>query len=475
MSTFGGLSAAYTGLTAARAGIDTIGQNIANVNTEGYTRQRVGQSANGSLAGIGPLDTLFRGGTGVTVDMIQRLGNALLESRVRTSASSDGYAGMTASVQGAIETSLNEPGDNGLAAKLHDMWAAWGNVSNHAGEPAAAGVLLEAANAVAGALAQGYRDASDTFDTTRSQAQGMVTQVNAIATQVAALNDQIRQATAAGQSPNEMLDKRAQLTTTLANLTGATVVDRADGSADVLVGGNPLVTGSKTHTLVLTGAARLSDANTSGNAVQLEWANRPGSSAELSGGALAAAVAALAPGSATGGGSIVSAAETYNALATQLATQVNALHSTGSTTTGTTNLDFFRFTSGQPAALGLTVIPTDASGIATGTPGGGALNGSLADKISALGSTATGPDAAWSSFVVRVGIDTRKANDQSATATQAAASASAKLLSETSVDMDEETTQLITYQHAYQGAARVMTAIDEMLDTLINRTGLVGR
>ena len=41
--------------------------------------------------------------------------------------------------------------------------------------------------------------------------------------------------------------------------------------------------------------------------------------------------------------------------------------------------------------------------------------------------------------------------------------------------MDEETTQLITYQHAYQGAARVMTAIDEMLDTLINRTGLVGR
>ena len=473
MSTFGGLSTAYTGLTAARAGIDTVGQNIANVNTEGYTRQRVGQSSNGSLAGIGPLDTLFRGGTGVTVDTIQRLGSALLESRVRSSASSSGYAEMTATVMGSLEEALHEPGKNGLAATLSTFWASWQNVANHAGEPAAAGVLLEAARAVSAQLAQGYTDAVSTFDTTRSQAQGMVVQVNAIASQVAALNDQIRQATAAGQSPNEMLDKRAQLTTTLANLAGATVIDRPDGSADVSVAGNPLVTGASTHTLVLTGAARLSDANTS--PVRIEWANRPGESAELSGGALAAAVGALAPGTATSGGSIVSAAETYNALATQLASQVNAIHSAAATSTGTTGLDFFSFAAGKPAALGLTVVPTDASGVAAGTPGHGGFDGSMADRIAALGTSATGPDASWSSFVVHIGIDSRRAADQAATATRAAASATSKLMSETGVDMDEETTQLITYQHAYQGAARVMTAIDEMLDTLINRTGLVGR
>ncbi|MBX3099310.1 MAG: flagellar hook-associated protein FlgK [Salinibacterium sp.] len=473
MSTFGGLSAAYTGLAAARAGIDAVGQNIANVNTEGYTRQRVSQSANGSLAGIGPLDTLFRGGTGVTVDMIQRLGNALLESRVRTASASSGYAEMNSTVMNSLESSLHEPSDVGLAATLHDFWASWQDLANHAGESSSAGVLIEAGRKLAGAVAQGYADAADTFDTTRSQAQGMVTQVNAMATQVAALNDQIRQATAAGQSPNEMLDQRARLTTSLANLTGATVVDRADGSADVLVGGNPLVTGSKTHTLVLTGAMRLEDANSS--TVQLEWANRPGDSAALSGGALAAAVAAMGPGTAGSGGSIVSAAESYNALATQIATQVNAIHSTGVTTTGTTNLNFFSFAAGKPAALGLTIVPTDASGIATGAVGAGPLDGSLADKIAGLGTSTTGPDSAWSAFVVRVGIETGKASDQASTASQASASATSKLLSETSVDMDEETTQLITYQHAYQGAARVMTAIDEMLDTLINRTGLVGR
>ncbi len=473
MSTFGGLSTAYTGLAAARAGIDTIGQNMANVNTEGYTRQRVSQSSNGSLAGIGPLDTLFRGGTGVTVDMIQRLGDALLESRVRGASASSGYASMTSTVQNALETALNEPGDNGIAASLASFWSSWQNMSRHPGDPSAAGVVIEAASSLSARIAQGYQDAVDTYSATRSQAEGMVVQVNAIATQVAALNDQIRQATAAGQSPNEMLDKRAQLTTTLANLTGATVVDRADGAADVLVGGNPLVTGAKTHTLVLTGAANLKDANTV--PVQLEWSNHPGTSAALSGGALAAAVGALAPGTANSGGSIVSAAENYSALATQLATQVNAIHSTGATTAGTTGLNFFSFAAGKPAALGLTIIPTDASGIAAGTPGKGGLDGSMADAIAALGTSSTGPDVTWSNFVVRVGIATAKATDQASTASKAADSASAKLLSETSVDMDEETTNLITYQHAYQGAARVMTAIDEMLDTLINRTGLVGR
>jgi len=473
MSTFGGLSAAYTGLTAARAGIDTVGQNLANVNTEGYTRQRVSQSANGSLAGIGPLDTLFRGGTGVTVDQIQRLGNALLESRVRTASASSGYAGTTSKVMDSLEASMGEPGETGLAKTLNTFWSSWQNLSNHAGEASASGVLLSAATVLAGRIAQGYSDAVDTFDATRSQAQGMVTQINGIATQVAALNDQIRQAAAAGQSPNEMLDQRAKLTTTLGNLAGATVIDRADGSADVLVGGNPLVSGSKTHTLVLAGATTLADANTS--TVQIEWAHRPGQSAALSGGALAASVAALAPGTATSGGSIVSAAENYNALATQLATQVNAIHSTGATTAGVTGLDFFSLAAGRPAALGLTVIPTDASGIAAGIPSAGGLSGGMADKIAAIGKSATGPDAAWSDFVVRVGIDTKRATDQAATATRASASATSSLLSETSVDMDEETTQLITYQHAYQGAARVMTAIDEMLDTLINRTGLVGR
>lgn len=473
MSTFGGLSTAYSGLTAARAGIEVIGQNIANQNTEGYTRQRVSTTANASLVGIGPFDTAFRSGTGVSVEAIQRLGNALLDNRVRTTAADAGYANVKNAVIGEIETSMNEPGDTGLAATLHDFWASWQNVANRVGDPSATGVMLEAANTLSSRIAQGYNASADQFSAVRSQAEGMVTQINALAAQVAGLNDQIRQVTASGASPNELIDQRSLLTTKLASLAGATTVDHSDGSTDVLIGGNPIVAGSTARSLVLAGATRLADANSS--TVTVEWSHRPGESAEVSGGQLGAAVSVLAPGTATSGGSIVSAAEAYNALATQVATAVNAIHSTGATQNGTTNLDFFSLAAGVPAALGLTVIPTSAAQVAAGTPGGGALNGGIADQIASLGASTTGPDITWSNFVVRVGIESRSAADRSTVADSAAASALSRQLSETSVDLDEETTQLLTYQHAYQGAARVMTAIDEMLDVLINRTGLVGR
>jgi flagellar hook-associated protein 1 FlgK len=473
MSTFGGLSTAWTGLTAARAGIDVVGQNIANVNTEGYTRQRVLTSANPALAGIGPLDTIIRGGQGVSVDAIMRLGNALLDTRVRASSAASGYADTRSAALGAIEASLAEPGKNGLSATLQDFWASWQNMANHAGDPSAAGVLIEAATTLSGRIAQGYTEMTSTWSAVRSQAQSVVIEVNALAGQVAALNEQVRQVTASGGSANELVDQRNLLTTRLAGLAGATVVQRNDGTADVLVGGNHLVSGTESRSLVITGATKLADANSS--PLTVEWSHRPGESAQLTSGSLAAAVSVLGPGTAGSGGSIVSAAENYNALATQLATMVNAVHATGATPSGTTNLAFFSLDAARPAALGLGVIPTGAGGIAAGIPGAGGASGGIADAIAAIGLSDTGPDAAWSDFVVRVGIDTRRAGDDATAATRAAASARSMLLSETSVDLDEETTQLLTYQHAYQGAARVMTAIDEMLDTLINRTGIVGR
>ncbi len=473
MSTFGGLSTAYSGLSAARAGIDTVGQNIANVNTEGYTRQRVSTSSNASLVGIGPLDTRIRGGQGVNVDGIARLGNALIDSRVRMTAAANGYAAVSSSTMDGIEAATQEPGESGLAATLHTFWASWQSVANNPGQSATTGVLLEAAGSLSTKIAQGYSAAVEQWSMVRTQAEGIVTQVNSLATRVANLNDQIRQVTAGAGSPNELIDQRSILTAQLANLVGATTVDHPDGSTDVLVGGNPLVFGSKSRSLVVTGAERLADANS--DPVTIEWSHRPGESAAVSGGQLAAAVAGLGPASTVPGGNISSAAEAYNALAAQLANTVNAVHATGATPNGTTGLAFFAIDGSKPAALGLSVVPTDASGVAAGTPGDGGGSGGIADAISALGSSDSGPDAAWSDFVVSVGIHTRRATDQASMAAQAASSATLSQLSESGVDLDQESTDLLTYQHAFQGAARVMTAIDEMLDVLINRTGLVGR
>ena len=117
---------------------------------------------------------------------------------------------------------------------------------------------------------------------------------------------------------------------------------------------------------------------------------------------------------------------------------------------------------------------TDPALVAVAAPGGGALDGSIGAKLADLANATTGPNAQWSKAVVEIGSRTASAASRAAVAESSRATAEAGQLSQASVDTDEETVSMLAYQRAYEGAARVLTAIDEMLDTLINRAGRVG-
>jgi flagellar hook-associated protein 1 len=475
MSTFGGLNTAYSGLTAARRGMEVVGQNITNATTAGYTRQRVETSAVGAPGMASMFRVGVEPGAGVSVDAIQRLSNELLNGRVRTAAAESGYWGVRASVLDRLETSLREPSDEGLSASLEDFWAGWQDVSNRPGDPAAAGVLLERSSVLASHIARGYAAAAGEWAGIRTQTTAIASDVNSLAAEVAGLNGQIRQAVAAGIAPNELLDQRDERATELAALTGAQVRDRADGTIDIVLGGDSLVAGDRSRQVTISGPLRMEDA-TAADSVHLEWADRPGAAIAVDGGELLGALSVLAPADPSGkGGAIAEAAVAYNRLATELRAQVNALHTTGVTASGAVGGDFFGATAGVPAALGLTIVPADATQIAAGGQLAGDGKGTIADKISQLSTLDTGPGAVWSSYVVRVGVESGATGQQLDLADRATGAATSEQLSQSSVDLDEETTLLLTYQHAYQGAARVMTAIDEMLDVLINRTGVVGR
>ncbi len=466
MSTFSGLDTAYTGLSAARRGLDVVGQNVANANVAGYTRQRLNTSSVPSLAPTGRFAAGTGVGQGVAVDSIARLGSLQLDARVRSTAAVAGYSAVRANALMELEDGFNEPGKNGLAAALQDLSAAWQGVANKPGDNASAAVLLNSANSVAGRLAAGYTAVRDQWDTTRSSLDAMVTEVNAGAVQLANLNNQIRSTLASGASANELMDQRNTVATTLAALTGATVRESSDGMVDVLIDGNALVSGTHARALQVTGGSSMGDAAEPA----VGWADRPGS-AGISKGEIAGAVSLLA--SAGNGGVLAKAAASYNQVATALATTVNELHRQGATADGTTGHDFF--TAGTPAATTLKALPTDAAGIAAGYPGSGAKDGSLADRISQLGTQAGSADQVWSTFVTTTGALSRAELQQATLADVASSAAQDLQLSNASVDLDEENVNLLMYQHAYQGAARVMSAIDEMLDTLINRTGIVGR
>ncbi len=472
MSTFSGLNTALSGLNAARTGLNTTGQNLTNVNTPGYTRQRAELSAFGTPARGALNDLGGKVGQGVGVTGISRLGDAFLDARVRTSFSAAGYTGVRAEALTGIEETLNEPGPNGISSQLQGFWTSWQGVANTPGDAAASAVLLEKSATLIQGIAAGYTALDSQWSQTRGNASTVVQDINGTASAIAALNKQIRTATAAGTPSNELIDQRNTLTAKIAQLTGGTTRELPDGTNEILLGGNVLLSGSTSNAVTLSGATKMAQ----GGAVQLEWAHRPGAAVDLDGGKLAGLLSILQPAAVDGsGGMIAQTAASYNAMAQKLAATVNPVHQGGVAADGTTGRDFFEFKAGVPAALGLVVVPKDAGSIAAGAPNAGGKDGSIAEAISQLGTGADSPDTLWSNTVVRLGVEIQTGLQQAVLADVSLSNAVAGQLSNASVDIDEENVNLLTYQHAYQAAARVMTAVDEALDVLINQTGRVGR
>ncbi len=473
MSSFGTLNTAYTGLVAARRGLDVVGQNIANANTDGYTRQRVTTSASVTAPSSLQMKATFTVGQGVSVDGVARLGSTLLDARARSATGTSGYWDVRSTAMSSLEGTLQEPGPNGLSATLQKFWSAWQDLGNNAAVPATGAALLAQTSGLVSQIAGGYKQVDEQWSTLRTDLDTKVAQLNDAGSRVASLNTQIRTTLAAGGSANELIDQRNTLQTTISKLAGGTVRERPDGTTEILIGGNPLVSGTTFNAVALKGTYHMDAAST--DPVQLEWANRPGSAVALDGGEIGGSVSMLAAANGSGtGGPIAEAAASYNAFATELAKQVNGVYSTGANAAGTTGVNFFSFNAALPAALGLTVIPTSSTDLATATVGAGAYNGDVAGAISQLGASKTSPDSVWASIVAGIGTTSQTAKQQSSLADLSTNAAVNNQLSNAGVDLDEENVNMLSFQRAYQGAARVMTAVDQMLDTLINHTGTVG-
>lgn len=462
MSTFSGLNTAMTGLNAARVGLETTGNNIINVNTPGYTRQRAELSAAGALASTGLIASRPGLGQGVSVAGIARLADAHLDARLNSTSGAVGQADTRAAALMDIEATLREPGENGLSALLGKFWNAWEGVANQPGEAAPATVLISSANDVAGRLELMHGELSDQWSAQRTALDTMVSELNSTAARVAELNGSIKSTIAAGGNANEMLDQRAMLVNRLAELSGATSGENA-GTFEVKIGEKVLVSGTSSTPLTVAGGDSLGSAD-----------GGPTVDFDVQGGRIAGALSLLGPSNGTGtGGAIAEMAASLDSVAKNLVETVNAAHRQGVTADDTVGGDFFD--PDKTTAADLSVVVGSAAELATRGEDGGKLDGSNASLIAGLATSKDGPDKQWSTVVVSAGLAAQAEAQQSVTAALAHNAAAAQQQSATGVSLDEENVALLAYQHAYQGAARVMTAVDEMLDTLINRTGIVGR
>jgi flagellar hook-associated protein 1 FlgK len=458
-SSFGSINTALTSLYAQRRGLDVTGQNIANANTEGYTRQRVEmQSQVGALkpAMYAKTDGL---GTGVAVSDVQRLRDEYLEGRGRTEHGKSAYLTAQSAAYSSIEDVFAEPGDTALAAQMRDMWGGWNDVANNPQLAATRSTLIQQSATVADGLNSAHAALGDQWGQNRTQLSAYADEVNVTAESIAQLNDSIVKAKASGLTVNELEDRRDLQVMRLAELAGASASKRENGAMDVFVGNSTLVSEFTTRKLEVSGAARLADQGV--DPMTLRWADTK--TAVQAGGTMGAMADTMTT-------IIPAITEALDEVARNLADTVNTLHRNGHSADGSTGLDFFTGTT----AGTIKVAITDPNQVAVSSAAG-TLDNSVADALADVGDSLSGPDRQYQGMIGQLGVaaqaSTRRADIQANVTEQVDLSREA----ESGVNLDEEMTNLLTYQRGYEAASRVLTTIDSMLDQLINRTGLVGR
>lgn len=454
MSTFSGLNTALSALIAQRRGLDVAGQNIANANTDGYSRQRADlRAASGSE--VPAMYSTWPGtGSGVVVGDVARIRDAFLDSRNRTERSQAASLTNDQQVYGKVERLVTEPSDTGLQSQLADVWASWHDVSNNPGDLAARNQLLQQSTTVATTLNQSHQALAELWSSTREQADALIDDVNNTAGSVADLNQAIVRATAAGLPASELRDRRDGLTEHLADLTGAAVQQQGDGSVRVMLAGQSLVSGPVARNLTVTGASQLD--LQAGNPVAVRWADS-GTSATVPSGQLSSVLTTLTSTVPTYAGQL-------DTVAANLAGVVNAQHAAGYDLAGAPGGTFF---TGNTAAS-ITVAITDPALVAASATPGGNLDGGNADAMAALATAPTGPDVGYRQLVADLATVTHSVNQRASIQSALTDEAGAAVSAYSGVSLDEEMTNMLSYQRAYQAAARVMSTIDSTMDTLIN-------
>ena len=445
ISTFFGLETTMRGLLAQQGALDVTSHNIANANTIGYSRQEAVFSASDPLQVVdgAKLSTLASLGTGVDIQSYQRIRNQFLDLQYRAQNMVLGQQTATSGALSQVETGLQEPGDNGLSKQFQQFWSAWSDLSNNPNSSGARQALYQQAGTVAQtlhSLDSQLTDAANQASAEYTSITGAGGDVSQIATQIASLNSAIKKSVAAGDHPNDLMDKRDQLLDQLSGFAQVSVNDLGNGSIQVSFGdaANPLVD--------------------DGTVNWPQTLNNAGPPPTSSGGKLQALNDIFKTG-----GMVDSQRADLNNVAGTLATQVNGIHNTG----GPTGVDFFTVTSGSEAAS-IAVNVTASTIVASSATG----TGDIAAQIANLRGTAT--DSAYSAYVTRIGSMSQDSQNRQATAQALTNSVDSSRQSTSGVSMDEEMTNMVKFQRAYQASARAMSTMDQMLDTLINRTGSVG-
>ncbi len=446
VSSFYGMQTSLRGLLAQQRMLDTTGHNIANASTKGYSRQEATLSASQALQLTVSGSSAATGahlGSGVDVQGFRRVRDQFLDSQFRAQNTNVSEWTAKASQLDSAELSLAEPSENGINEQLSKFWNAWSNLSKDPDGAAAKQALVQASNgltdsikSVRSQMVAAQQGANDQY----AAIAGPGGEIAKVAQELAGLNNTIAKSVINGDMPNDLMDRRDLLLDQLSGYGQISVESLASGSTNVSFVDRDT---GVTYPIVSD-----DQANWSGPPAG-DW--NPGG--ELGG---------LMSVGKVPGGMVDGYLAQIDSFTKTLADTVNAAY-------GGTFLDY-----GSPEGSTIQVaapIQAAPESIRAGTGATGSNDVALA--ISQLRGSAS-IDGVYKAFVAKVGGDLNESSRMQTNAQVLADSVENRRQSVAGVSMDEEMSNLVRFQRAYQASARAMSTMDEMLDVLINRTGKVG-
>lgn len=458
------LATALSGLTAEQGALQATTNNVANVNTPGYSRQVPILTSSDPIV-VDPL-TL---GSGVTLQTIESVRDPILESRIQQETQTQGQWSAMASALSQTQVNFTS-GTQDIGTAISNFFNSVNQLSTSPADLSLRqGVLTAADN-----LASAFNVTANNLTAQRTSLDGSVeqsvAQINELTQNIAQLNGQISSLESVGKSAGTFVDQRTQLIDQLSGLVDVSVIPTDNTITLTTASGTPLVGGQQSFQLS-TG----SGTDLSGASVQRVFAQGNDITSSLASGRLKGLIQARDQ---------VSAMQTQlDTLADGLATSVNRVQTAGydlnGNPTGTTDsqgnpqLPVYLFTPppAHGAAASFSVAITDPAQIAASSDGTVGSNGN-AELMYALGNQpiigSQSPTDCYSSLVFNVGNASANANAEETASGVVLQQLNDQRSSVSGVSLDEEAANMMRYQQAYSASAQVISTINSLMQTVIN-------
>lgn len=477
---FGTLNSVSNSLGVQQSALQTTGHNIANANTKGYSRQRVSLVAENPyrLAGIGQL------GTGVRISSIDRIVDPYVNKQLQSENSSLEMYKQKADVIGQLESIFNEPSDTGLNNSINEFYSSWTYLSSNPETLTSKTMVAQTGKTFTDTIHHMSNQMDSMREGTVKDVEKNVLDFNTKLEQLNAINKQIFKVSVKGQAPNDLLDQQDKLVGELADIAGIETSYDQYNRVSISIGGNDLLNESSLNTLGTTGDG-------TGNLV-VNGSDGKQTAVEITSGNIKGSQEALTV--------IDERIEELDNLAFTFATAVNTIHSDN----GKGEPFFSIGTDAKGAAKAINVdaaILDDATTINAGKDIENIVSGdgTRAQAIASLKDTllnftdggktntsnydsetmkiknhqgGTSISGAYNDMVTKTGITKQQADNMEASQDSLVSLLNARKESISGVSINEEVADTMKYQSAFQANSRMITVISDMLDTLINRTGV---